>query len=126
MDRSILSVYNALSLCGDVFREEGETINNPPCFRIATELPITHYPLPITPLSPNAVRHTQTEKVTSADRITDVPRGASGVNRSIKPAAAANDADRTRPNTVKVVSLGRRIIVVPVPAPFPHVSAHIV
>ena len=48
MDRSILSVYNALSLCGDVFREEGETINNPPCFRIATELPITHYPLPIT------------------------------------------------------------------------------
>ena len=119
MDRSILSVYNALSLCGDVFREEGETIHNPPCFRIATELPIT-------PLFPNAVRHTQTEKVTSADRITDVPRGASGVNRSIKPAAAANDADRTRPNTVKVVSLGRRIIVVPVPAPFPHVSAHIV
>ena len=46
MDRSILSVYNALSLCGDVFREEGETIHNPPCFRIATELPITNYPLP--------------------------------------------------------------------------------
>ena len=44
MDRSILSVYNALSLCGDVFREEGETIHNPPCFRIATELPIPNYP----------------------------------------------------------------------------------
>ena len=58
MDRSILSVYNALSLCGDVFREEGETIHNPPCFRIATELPITNYQLSITPLFPNAVRHT--------------------------------------------------------------------
>ena len=56
MDRSILSVYNALSLCGDVFREEGETIHNPPCFRIATELPIPHHPIISQRCTPHANR----------------------------------------------------------------------
>ena len=55
--------------------------------------------------------HTQAQMEVAEVRVVEEPKGTSGVIRIILPAATAKDAARTT---------------IPVPAPFPHVPAHVV